>query len=158
METVSSQPALVYFDANAFMYGFEGDPPTRAPIRRLVDALRHQPRAGVTSEFVLAELLAPVANPAALPAAARRRMYMALLLGTRTFDLRPVTRSVLLGTSRLREQASLKLPDAIHMVTAIEAGCRFVLSADPHFDRGPVGLKRVEPNQTGVDLLLSELP
>jgi predicted nucleic acid-binding protein len=146
----------IYFDANAFMYAFEGDEQTRAPVRRLLHRLVDQPSVGVTSELVPAELLAPITRPGALSIEIRRRMYLDLLVRNSFFDLRPVTRDILLETSHLRERAKLKLPDAIHLATAIASNCRYMLSNDDDFDRAP-GLIRVEPDEAGIEILLGAL-
>ena len=40
-------------------------------------------------------------------------------------DLKPITREILLQTADLRSIINYKLPDAIHIVTATEAGCAY---------------------------------
>jgi predicted nucleic acid-binding protein len=124
----------IYFDSNAFIYAIEGVDEVAALLHSLFAALRRQSSLACTSEFTLAEVL-PKAN------VVQRGM----------FDLLPVTRDILIETAdyRSRVRPSLeskgsmpKLPDAIHVVTAIRAGCNTFVS----FDRGlklPVGLDRV---------------
>jgi hypothetical protein len=82
------------------------------------------------------------------------------------FDLQPVTRGILTETARYRRglvrimpdgrESMAKLPDAIHMVTAIRSGCRKILSKDSGL-RLPVGYERVESDDKGISELLTEL-
>ena len=135
----------IYFDANAFIYAIEGVDEISAVLHSLFAALRHQARSACTSEFTLAEVL-PKAN------AAQRRSYFTLILHSGLFDLLPVTRDILIETADFRKSRARpsfdargsmpKLPDAVHVVTAIRAGCNTFVS----FDRGlqlPTGLDRV---------------
>jgi hypothetical protein len=48
----------------------------------------------------------------------------------------------------------VKLPDAIHVVTAIRAGCTHVLSKDKL--RLPNGIRLVRPDDQGVSILIQE--
>ncbi len=133
----------IYFVANAFIYAVEGVDEISVLLRSLFEALRHQASYACTSEFTLAEVL---------PKTFRRRNYLTLILHSGLFDLLPVTRDILIETADYRKfikrlsfetrGAMPKLPDAIHVVTAVHAGCNTFVS----FDRGlklPVGLDRV---------------
>jgi predicted nucleic acid-binding protein len=111
----------------------------------------------VTSEIVLAELLAPVSRVGAKPPNVRRRIYFGLLIHGRFFDLRPVTRGILIETADLRQVVNLKLPDAIHMVTAIQARCPFFLSNDRDTRRTPEGMMRVKPDRTGIEGIMNQI-
>jgi predicted nucleic acid-binding protein len=146
---------LVYIDANPFMYAFETGPEIAKPLLALIEVLKATPGVAVTSELVLGELLAPVRGPGALTLAERRTIYLNLLVFNRWFDLRPVTRSIILDSASLREGTSLKLVDALHLATALQAGCRFILSNDRDMDRG--GLRRVQPDPEGIEMLLEAL-
>jgi len=133
----------IYFDANAFIYAVEGVDEISVLLRSLFEALRRQASYACTSEFTLAELL---------PKTFQRRNYLTLILHSGLFDLLPVTRDILIETADYRKfikrpsfetrGAMPKLPDAIHVVTAVHAGRNTFVS----FDRGlklPVGLDRV---------------
>ncbi len=82
---------------------------------------------------------------------------MGQLIHDRFFDLRPVSRDIIIETSRLRAYMNLKLPDAIHVVTTIRAGCRYFLSNDRDMSNGPVGLQRIKPDADGIAILLQDL-
>jgi predicted nucleic acid-binding protein len=139
------QNRRIYFDANAFIYAIEGVDEVAALLHSLFAALRHRAKSAYSSKFTLAEVL-PKAN------AVQRRSYFTLILHSGLFDLLPVTRDILIETADYRKSRARpsfdvrgsmpQLPDAIHVVTAVRAGCNTFVS----FDRGlklPAGLDRV---------------
>jgi predicted nucleic acid-binding protein len=150
----------LYFDANVFIYAVEGSDDIAGSLRTLFASLSNSLNLAVTSELTLAEVL-PKADPV------RRRNYLELILHGGLFDLHPVTRDVLMETVDYRRIASVskpdaskpyasmpKLPDAIHVVTAVRAGCGRMLS----FDRGlrlPEGMNRVTRDE--LPQLIEEL-
>lgn len=124
--------ALVYLDANPFIYGLEGEPEISEPIRVFFDSLRRRAGLALTSELTIAEVLAPSSK-------GRRRRpdltreYLDLIIYGRFIELEPVRLGILFETVKLRATAAtgrLKLPDAIHLATAIGGGCRFFLTGD----------------------------
>lgn len=146
---------LVYMDANAFIAGFELPLEQAKPIQDLIEALRGKPRMAVTSELTLAELLAPVSREKAMPLPIKRRLYLSLLVWSHLIDLQPVTRDVLIETADLRHVTpKQRLPDAIHLVTAIQSGCRYFLTGDKRI-KPPNGMTLVVPDRGGVDLILN---
>ncbi|CAJ0866881.1 hypothetical protein AMST5_01901 [freshwater sediment metagenome] len=147
-------PPLIYIDTNALITGFESPIEAAKPVQDLLLHLRERPGAAVTSELTLAELLAPVARPGSLPAPVKKRLYLNLLVWSHLFDLRPITREILLQTADLRSVSKVKLPDAIHTVTAIHAGCAYFLSNDNGV-RTPSGMSRIRADRSGVDNILS---
>jgi predicted nucleic acid-binding protein len=134
---MTEQPSdqRIYLDSNAFIYAVEGVDDISAQVRSLFAALRLRALRAVTSEFTLAEVL-PKAN------AVQRRNYFALILHSGLLDLLPVTREILIETADYRVNLArssfdargsmAKLPDAVHVVTAVRAGCNIFVS----FDRG----------------------
>ena len=142
--------ARIYLDANVFIYAIEGSPEVAESLRRLFELFRRKRGAGVTSELTLAEVL-PKATTA------QRRMYLDLIVWSRVFDLQPVSREVLVETADNRRVAQMpKLPDAIHVVTAIRAGCRTVPSADSRL-KLPEGLRAHLPDSASVSRIVQEL-
>ncbi|HXI05635.1 MAG: type II toxin-antitoxin system VapC family toxin [Bradyrhizobium sp.] len=140
----------VYLDANVFIYAVEGSPEVAEPLRRLFELFRNKRGVGVTSELTLAEIL-PRATTA------QRRIYLDLIIWSRTFELQPVSREVLIETADYRRVAQMpKLPDAIHVVTAIRAGCRTVLSADSRL-KLPEGFRARLPDPLSVSRVVQEL-
>ncbi len=139
-----------YLDANVFIYAIEGNANIADPLRKLFDLSRHNPGMAVTSELTLAEVLPRAPD-------VRRRNYLNLIVWSRIFDLRPVSRDILIETAEYRETAGMpKLPDAIHVVTAIRAGCRTVLSADSRL-RLPNGYSVLLPDHDNLSRLIRVL-
>jgi predicted nucleic acid-binding protein len=139
----------LYLDANVFIYAIEGSEEVSNPLRELFGLLRARTGAGVTSELTLAEVL-PRAN------GVQRRNYLDLIVWSRIFDLRPVSRDILIETAEYRKVAGMpKLPDAIHVVTAIRADCRTILSADSRL-KLPEGYTALLPNRETLLHLIRE--
>jgi predicted nucleic acid-binding protein len=140
----------LYLDANVFIYAIEGHPDIAEPLRRLFDLLRANRGIGVTSELTLAEVLPRASS-------VQRQSYLNMIVWSRIFDLHPVSRDILIETAKYREMAGMpKLPDAIHVVTAIRAGCRTVLSGDSRL-KLPDGYSVLPPVAENLSRLIQEL-
>jgi len=148
---------LVYLDTNVFIRGFEYEGSEAHAVQQLVNRLKEAPKAAVTSELTLAELLAPSKQANAIPFADRLELYGGLLIWSGFIDLRPVSRAILLETAALRHQWSYKLPDAIHVASAVDARCKFFMSNDKDTRRLPPGLHSMPANQAGVETVLEAL-
>jgi predicted nucleic acid-binding protein len=154
----------IYLDTNVFIKAFEGTPAVSDAIQPLFMALRRHRGLAVTSELTLAEVLVwPEKNNDTR----LKRIYLDLLVFSRTITLRPVSRDILIDSAKYRAIAHpLKpgpeedkrnfLPDAIHVVTAHFAKCRRFIASDARI-RLPEGMMRVEPDRKGVEMLLEEL-
>ena len=134
----------IYFDTNIFIYALEGYPAFRSVLTDLFNALDRRDFLAVTSELTLAEALV---KPLLDQHAERQAAYLQLLQPSASLQMVPVSREILIVAARLRAEASIKLPDAIHAATAQCPGCMHVLTNDTHFPTFP-GLNR---------LLLSQL-
>ena len=146
---------LIYLDTNVFITAFETPLETAGPVRALIARLAAVPGAGVTSELTLAELTAPVTRPGAVPFETRKRMYFELLIYSGSIKLQPVNRAVLLETSNFRRAAlqtgaKPKLPNAIHIVTAVRSGCGLLMSHDRRLGPLPDGMKAVAADSAGI--------
>ena len=132
--TEKSISSKLYLVANVFIYAVEGSDDIAGRLRALFELLGNNPNLAVTSELTL---VLPKAPPI------RRRNYLELILYSGLFDLHPVTRDILIETADYRRIAGAstpdaskpdasmpKLPDAIHVVTAVRAGCDKMLSFD----------------------------
>jgi predicted nucleic acid-binding protein len=154
------QASLIYIDANPFIYVVEGGDALADPLKALFAFLRERPGCAVTSELTLAEVLPKAPLPK------HRRSYFNLMVWSGIFDLRPVSRVILTETADYRRAAATKradgsaimpkLPDAIHVVTAIRSGCRNFLSADARI-KLPSGMRLIEANGDGVTDLMKDL-
>jgi predicted nucleic acid-binding protein len=148
-------PAM-YVDANPFIYLIEGGDDIASAMQQLFDVLRSSPESAATSELTLAEVLAKARSPI------HRRSYLDLILWSRAIHLVPVSRDLLIETADYRRGAASssssmpKLPDAIHAVTALRSGCRFILSNDNRFTL-PAGMRQFAPTPQGTAALVKEL-
>ena len=150
---------VVYVDANPFIYAIEGENALAMLIKDLFARMRKQARSAVASELTLAEVLPKASN-------VHRRSYFDLMVWSGTFDLRPITREILVETASYRKAVATvqpdgretlpKLPDAIHAVTAIKTGRTRFLSADAGIRR-PTEVRLIEANGEGVAALIGEL-
>lgn len=86
------------------------------------------------SELLLLEVLVkPIQRHDLLLETAFRQ----LLTETRELSLLPITRAVLDSAGRLRAEYGARTPDAIHLATALLAGCSFVVTNDIAWRRVP---------------------
>lgn len=143
----------IYLDSNVFIYAFEGDPDEVQYLLTFFEFLQLRSGLATTSELTLAELFASTREDYRTI----RVVYENLLIGEEFIGLYPVTRSILLETADLRRLHRLKLPDAIHIITAVQAGCQYFVSADRDSRRLPSGLIRIQPTADGVQTLMESL-
>jgi len=142
---------IIYVDANPFIYFIDGKEELAAPLRPFFALLAERRGIAMTSELTLAEVLAN-ARPHA------RRGYLNLIVWSDIFQLYPVTRDILIDTSDYRRvgRKKVKLPDAIHVVTAIRSRCRAFLSADKGLKLPPEP-SAFEPDAQGITNLMQEI-
>ncbi|MDC7785776.1 type II toxin-antitoxin system VapC family toxin [Rhodoplanes sp. TEM] len=159
--TDSFDHPFVYVDANPFIYFVEGDTDIAEPVRGIFELLKTRPGLGVTSELTLAEVLPKARSPI------HHRNFVELIVSSKVFGLVPVDRDLLLETADYRRAASRtdidgrrimpKLPDAIHVVSAVRSRCRAILSNDDRLTLPP-GLQRFKPDVGGIAELVEVLP
>ena len=147
---------MIYLDANVFIDFIEGEPAWADPLKRFFDVSSTRGGLAITSELTLAEVLAPTKARGA-HSALIKRLYMDAIVWNPAISLKPVSRSVLYDTVELRRITAHKLPDAIHVVTAIQTKCRFVVSRDAGMSRLPQGMTPVVPNEAGLSELIDAL-
>src|SRR5262245_41142507 len=157
--TETPLPPVVYLDTMSFIFAVEGEPLVAEPLKNLLEALRAHPGAGVTSELTLAEVLAGSDVPHSPPI---KRAYLDLIVWSKFLDLVPISRDILYDSADLRfahratHGRKLKLPDAIHLVTAIRRNCQYFASADKGINP-PINMKRVAPDASGIAEILRVL-
>ena len=121
--------ARIYFDTNVFIAMHEGEGASVTPIVELVAKAQEssEPRLA-TSELTLSELLV---LPVAKSDIELATLYERTIAPSNWLFLQTVDRTVLRLAARLRaRQKSLRLPDAIHIATAVQLGCTHFLTAD----------------------------
>jgi predicted nucleic acid-binding protein len=144
-----------YVDSNVFIEAIEGPDEVALPIKQLFQYARERRSRLVSSELTLAEVLAPPRGAKARDELAS--LYVGLLLEQGLFELKPVSRDVLLSTVGLRRTVRLKLPDAIHLATAIQQGCLYFVSRDRDFRSLPHEIETIEPEADPLARLMGAL-
>jgi predicted nucleic acid-binding protein len=150
-----NRPA-VYLDSNVFISFIQGDAADAETLKNLFSAMQGRVGVFVTSELTLAEVLAPTKARGPLSPLLRRR-YIDLIVWNSAVSLQPVSRTILYETAELRRFTSQKLPDAIHIVTAVQTRCRFLMSHDRDMKRTPSGMTFVDIDDAGVKTLIEAL-
>lgn len=118
---------VVYLDSNVFIYAVEGFAQHRPFIEELFRQIDGGRIDAVTSELTMAEVLVK-------PFEAGREdigdLYRELLQTSGHLTVVPIDRSILMQAARYRSVLGVKLPDAIHVATALAANCDVLLSND----------------------------
>ncbi len=117
----------IYLDANIFIYAVEGFPKYSMLCREILVAIDESIIHAVTSELTVAEVLVRPMRDANIAAVS---VYEELLQNRPSLNLMPISRSVLQQAAGLRAQLNGKLPDAIHIATALQCGADLILTAD----------------------------
>jgi predicted nucleic acid-binding protein len=128
----------VYLDTNIFIYTVEGYAPEEAFLRELFAALEDGRFTAVTSELSLAEVLV---KPFELGREDVVAVYTELLTASDRLAVLPVDRAILVEAARQRAALGMRMPDAIHVATALAAGCELFLTNDGRL-RLPSGLAK----------------
>ncbi|HEX8416375.1 MAG TPA: type II toxin-antitoxin system VapC family toxin [Methylobacterium sp.] len=126
-ELISLLGRIVYLDTNIFIYAVEGYQPEQAFMGEFLAELERGGFAAVTSEFTLAELLV---KPFELGRQDVVSAYAGLLQPSDRLAVVPVDRTILVEAARQRATLGMRMPDAIHVATALAAGCDAFLTND----------------------------
>ncbi len=117
----------IYLDTNVFIYLLEMYPkfvPVLTDLFSFIDS-GHLP--AVTSELTLAETLV---KPMMDNNLGLQNIYQTILKTSDILQVVPVSRQVLLEAAKLRATSRLKLPDAIHLATALTNHCQALITND----------------------------
>lgn len=106
----------VYLDSNIFIHAVGGDPTTAEAVGELFDLMDAAQTAAVTSELTLAEVLV---RPLKLDRDDLFGIYEELPQPSPGLTVSPIDRATLVAAAHLRTQLGLRLPDAIHVATAL---------------------------------------
>lgn len=135
----------VYLDANVFIFALEGDPLFGAASATVLRAVEAGTIAAVTSELTLAEVLV---KPLKLGRGDLVDRFLAAI-GEGPIAVHPLSRAILLRSAEIRAVHGGRLADALHVATAIEAGCEPFVSEDRGI-RPPPGLSLVPVADVGA--------
>ncbi|MDY6805143.1 MAG: type II toxin-antitoxin system VapC family toxin [Cyanobacteriota bacterium] len=121
----------VYLDTNIFIYAVEGYAQFKAELNELFEAFDEGNLKAVTSELTLAEVLV---KPLIDNNAKVRSAYENAIQNSQVLEVVPIDRTILIESARLRSTTSLRLPDAIHVATAILNRCETFLTNDKRLE------------------------
>jgi len=132
----------VYVDTNVLIPAMEGTGDDASQVARLIDLGARAKLELITSEMTLSEVLVvPIRRDDDILVDA----YLTLLMREPVFTLVPVTRDILVESSRIRARGTEKLPDSVHVATAVLQSCDIIASYDRRLG-GLSGIEVVEPS------------
>ena len=117
----------VYLDTNVIVYAIEGLDEHREFLEALFQLIDAGATAAITSELTLAEALV---KPIQVGRQDIIELYHDLLQNSVRLTVLPIDRAVLIEAARYRATFGIRLPDAIHVATAIAGGCQVFLTND----------------------------
>ena len=129
----------VYLDSNVVITILEHTAPLNRAQRLFIDALETGQVTAISSHLTLAEcLVKPMreSNKQAIEA------VLQFLEHQEHIELLQVSRDILVKAAEIRAVSGTKLPDAIHLASAVAAGCDAFLSDDKGI-RMPASVARV---------------
>ena len=131
-------------DSPPFIYFMESHPKFDAVLTSLFQRIAAGRPKAVVSSLILTEVLV---HPLRRGAAELEVEYRDLLTRSANLELLPVGVAIAQRAAQLRARYGIRTPDALHIATALEAGCQAFLTNDSRLRQ--VGELRV--------LLLSEI-
>lgn len=128
MGTPVSEPPRVYLDSNVFITAMETPGAYSDHAWWILEAVDEGTLAAVTSEITIAEVLV---KPIQLGDSALIAGYHEMMTPDSHFEVMPIRRDILVSAAQLRAQRrSIRLPDAIHIATALASSCPYLVSDD----------------------------
>lgn len=127
MELVSLKAKRAYFDTNLFIYLFESHPEYQEKVTQLIQHLDSINCEILTSELTLAECLV---KPFADKDLDSQNHYEDNIKSSDFLKVMPVSRATLIKAAELRALYKNKLPDSIHLASAIEHNCDVFVGND----------------------------
>ncbi|MDO8264474.1 MAG: PIN domain-containing protein [Gallionella sp.] len=124
----------VYLDVNIFIYALEGVEPWAVILREIFTGLEAGEWQAVTSNLSVAECLV---RPFSLGRDDLVQLYREALSPRPHLTIAPLNDEILVSAARLRAQLKFKLPDALHVATALDQGCTVMLTNDAGFRKTP---------------------
>jgi predicted nucleic acid-binding protein len=142
----------VYLDSNVFIAAFEHVGAHSDHAWWILHAIEKGEMIGATSEMTLAEILVKPIEARSDDLAAS---YDRMIVSAQNFEVLPVKRKVLISAAGIRARRSaVKLPDAIHLASAMALGCTAIVTDDRRFN-APEGIKLFEVNPFTVDDIMA---
>lgn len=117
----------IYLDTNVWIYAVESYPSFIQDLTALFQSIDQGHQVAITSELSLAEVLV---KPLREKNQARQDAYKRAIVNRKNVFVLPVLRELLIDAAQIRADIGLKLPDAIHVATAVRSQCTTFLTND----------------------------
>lgn len=117
----------IYLDTDVFIYGLEALVPWKDIAQSILSLVEIGSCTAITSEMALAECLV---KPYQLGQHENIQIYQQTIHSTAFLEVVPIHRKILIEAARIRAQTGHKMPDAIHIATALLYGCSIFISND----------------------------
>jgi len=136
MEIIKSP---VYFDTNIFIYAIDGHEEYQDLLQNMFEHIAENKILVITSELTLAECLV---KPMRDENKESIEQYTNHIKTSELLKVKAVSRNILISSADTRNKLGLKLPDAIHMATAIDQECKTFITNDRKL-KAPEGMERI---------------
>ncbi|MCL2641088.1 MAG: PIN domain-containing protein [Phycisphaerales bacterium] len=117
----------IYLDTNIFIYALEQHPEYADVVDRLFAHFDAAEAVAFTSELALAECLV---KPCADGNGDFQMRYQAAITTRPGLIVYSVSRSIIIRAAHIRAAHKIRLPDALHLATALDAACDAFLTND----------------------------
>jgi predicted nucleic acid-binding protein len=124
----------IYLDTNIWIYAFEGFPNYSAHIEEIFKIIDSGLSIAVSSELTLAEILI---KPFMDDNIILQSLYRKTFKKSEKLDLIPINQEILIESARISANYRIKLPDAIHIASAILSECSIFITNDNQFKKLP---------------------
>jgi predicted nucleic acid-binding protein len=121
------QGARIYLDTNVWIYAVESYPAFIQELSDFFQRVDQNQYVAITSELSLAETLV---KPIKHNDQARQAAYKKAIVNRKNVSVIPILRQLLIDSAQVRAETGLKLPDAIHAATAVQARCTTFVTND----------------------------
>lgn len=127
MGLITTKAKKAYFDTNLFIYLIEENPQYKENVVALIQHLETIGCKIFTSELTLAECLV---KPFSDNDINSQENYKASIKSSKFLTVIPVSSEILIKAAQLRGSLKNKLPDSIHLASAIKSGCDIFVGND----------------------------
>jgi predicted nucleic acid-binding protein len=134
LSNVLKELSSLYIETSPIIYFVEENPTYIDRMDTIMNAAANGDIQAISSTLILTEVLV---HPLREENDKLIQSYRTVLVKSKDFQLVPITTSVAEIAADLRARYNLRTPDALHVATAIDAGCDAFLTND-------LGLKRVK--------------
>lgn len=121
---------FIYLDTNIWIYAIEAYPDYLELLQQIFEKIDQQKLIAVTSELTIDEVLVKPFQDNNLQA---KQAYQNILQSSDSVKVIAINRNILQVAARLRAITKLKLPDAIHVATALDQKINIFITNDTGF-------------------------